>query len=104
MFAYSVALQAAGFFPLDLEEETIHMPDYYTVQQLAQTLGIAEAAITELQTKGSLQPTIKDGRSFFSARQVPAYVRLFAGHAKTESICKKLSRTRNNVGLHISVQ
>lgn len=45
------------------------MPDYYTSQQLAQTLGIAEAAITELQTKGLLQPTVKDGRSFFSARQ-----------------------------------
>ena len=45
------------------------MPDYYTSQQLAQTLGIAEAAIAELQTKGFLQPTIKDGRSFFSARQ-----------------------------------
>ena len=45
------------------------MPDYYSSQQLAQTLGITEAAITELQTKGLLQPTVKDGRSFFSARQ-----------------------------------
>lgn len=45
------------------------MPDYYTSQQLAQTLGVAEAAIVELQTKGLLQPTIKDGRSFFSSRQ-----------------------------------
>lgn len=45
------------------------MPDYYTSQQLAQTLGIAEATITELQTKGSLQPTVKDGRAFFSSRQ-----------------------------------
>jgi len=45
------------------------MPDYYTSQQLAQTLGIAEATITELQTKGLLQPTVKDGRSFFSSQQ-----------------------------------
>jgi len=27
------------------------MPDYYTSHQLAQTLGIAEATITALQTK-----------------------------------------------------
>ncbi len=44
------------------------MPDYYTSHQLAQTLGIAEATITALQTKGLL-PTVKDGRSFFSSRQ-----------------------------------
>ena len=45
------------------------MPDYYTPQQLAQTLGIAETTIIELQKKGLLQPTVKDGRSFFSSRQ-----------------------------------
>ncbi|MGB9464112.1 MAG: MerR family transcriptional regulator [Candidatus Acidiferrum sp.] len=45
------------------------MADYYTVQQLAQVLGIAEATLAELQTKGLLQPTVKDGRSFFSSRQ-----------------------------------
>ena len=45
------------------------MPDYYTSQQLAQTLGIAETTIIELQEKGLLQPTVKDGRSFFSSRQ-----------------------------------
>ena len=45
------------------------MPDYYSSQQFAQTLGIAEYTITELQAKGLLQPTVKDGRSFFSARQ-----------------------------------
>lgn len=45
------------------------MADYYTSQQLAQTLGIAEAIITELQTKGLLQPTVQNGRSFFSAQQ-----------------------------------
>jgi len=45
------------------------MPDYYTVQQSAQTLGIAEAAITELQAKGLLQPTAKDGGSYFTSRQ-----------------------------------
>jgi len=45
------------------------MPDYYTSQQLAQTLGIAESTIVELQRKGLLQPTVKDGRSFFSSPQ-----------------------------------
>ena len=45
------------------------MPDYYTPQQLAQTLGIAETTISELQKKDLLQPTVKDGRSFFSSRQ-----------------------------------
>jgi DNA-binding transcriptional MerR regulator len=45
------------------------MADYYTVQQLAQVVGIAEATLAELQTKGLLQPTVKDGRSFFSSRQ-----------------------------------
>lgn len=45
------------------------MRDYYTLQQLAQTLGIAEATIEELQRKGLLQPTVKDGRSFFFSRQ-----------------------------------
>jgi DNA-binding transcriptional MerR regulator len=45
------------------------MPDYYTSQQLAQTLGIAEATITELERKGLLQPTVKDGKSFLSSQQ-----------------------------------
>jgi hypothetical protein len=45
------------------------MPDYYTSQQLAQTLGIEEATIAELQAKGLLRPTVKDGRPFFSSRQ-----------------------------------
>jgi DNA-binding transcriptional MerR regulator len=45
------------------------MADYYTVQQLAQVLGIAEVTLAELQTKGLLQPTVKDGRSFFSSPQ-----------------------------------
>jgi hypothetical protein len=45
------------------------MPDYYTSQQLAQTWGIAEATITELQRKGLLQPTVKDGKSFLSSQQ-----------------------------------
>jgi DNA-binding transcriptional MerR regulator len=45
------------------------MPDYYNSQQLAQMLGIAEVSITELQRKGLLQPTVKDGRSFLSSQQ-----------------------------------
>jgi hypothetical protein len=57
------------------------MPDYYTPQQLTQTLGIAEATIAELQTKGLLQPTVKEG---FLLHKRTAYVRPFAGHAKTK--------------------
>jgi MerR HTH family regulatory protein len=45
------------------------MPDYYNLQQLAQTLGIAETNIIELQEKGLLQPKVKEGRPFFSSRQ-----------------------------------
>ncbi len=45
------------------------MPDYYNSQQLAQMLGITEATITDLQLKGLLQPTIKDGRWFLSSQQ-----------------------------------
>jgi len=60
------------------------MPDYYISHQLAQTLGIAEATITALQTIGLLQPTVKDGRSFFSPAKRTAYVPRFGGHAKTK--------------------
>ncbi len=45
------------------------MPDYYTSLQLAQTVGIAETTVIELQSRGLLQPTVKNGRSFFSSRQ-----------------------------------
>lgn len=45
------------------------MANYYTTQQLAQKLGLDEAAIARLQAKGLLEPTVKDGRSFFSSRQ-----------------------------------
>jgi phage terminase Nu1 subunit (DNA packaging protein) len=45
------------------------MPDYYNSQQLAQMLGIAEATITDLQRKGLLEPTVKDGRWFLSSQQ-----------------------------------
>jgi len=45
------------------------MADYYTSQQLAQKLGIAEAVIVEFQAKGLLQPTLKNGKPFFSSRQ-----------------------------------
>jgi hypothetical protein len=45
------------------------MADYYTLQELAQKSEIAEATIAELQRKGLLQPTLKEGQSFFSCRQ-----------------------------------
>jgi len=45
------------------------MADYYTSQQLAQTLEIAETDIKELQVKGLLPPTMKNGRCYFSSWQ-----------------------------------
>ena len=45
------------------------MADYYTPQQLAQQLEVPEATIEELQTRGLLQPTVKDGRSFLPSQQ-----------------------------------
>ena len=45
------------------------MADYYTSAQLALKLGISEAQIAELESKGSLHPKLKDGRRFFSSRQ-----------------------------------
>lgn len=45
------------------------MADYYNSQQLSQMLGITETTLTELQKKGLLQPTIKDGRWFLSSQQ-----------------------------------
>jgi DNA-binding transcriptional MerR regulator len=44
--------------------------DYYTPAQLALKLGITEAQITELESKGLLHPKLKDGRRFFSSHQV----------------------------------
>jgi DNA-binding transcriptional MerR regulator len=43
--------------------------DYYTLPQLALKLGISEVQIAELESKGLLQPKMKDGRRFFSSRQ-----------------------------------
>jgi len=45
------------------------MADYYTPTQLALKVGISEAQIAELESKGLLQPSLKDGRRFFSSRQ-----------------------------------
>jgi DNA-binding transcriptional MerR regulator len=45
------------------------MADYYTLEQLAQKVGVTEAAIARLEAKGLLQPKLKDGRRFFSSRQ-----------------------------------
>jgi len=58
------------------------MPDYYTPQQLARKLDIAESTIAELQTKGFLEPTIKDGRFYFSSRQA------YRLHAAVRWACK----------------
>lgn len=46
------------------------MADYYTLQQVSQTLGITEANLAELQRKGLLVPTVKEGKSFLSSQQL----------------------------------
>jgi len=69
MFAYATAFPGYSVPPWVWDRRSLTMPDYYTSQQLAQTLGIAEATIIELQRKGLLQPKVKDGRPFFSSRQ-----------------------------------
>jgi DNA-binding transcriptional MerR regulator len=43
--------------------------DYYTPAQLALKVGISEAQIAELESKGFLHPKLKDGRRFFSSHQ-----------------------------------
>jgi len=44
--------------------------DYYTPEQLVQKLGITESVLAELELKGLLQPKLKNGRRFFSSRQM----------------------------------
>ncbi len=43
--------------------------DYYTPAQLAVKLGISEARIAELESKGVLDAKLKNGKLFFSSRQ-----------------------------------
>ncbi len=45
------------------------MADYYQPEQLAQMLGITEAELAELESKGLLQAAAKNGRRFYSSRQ-----------------------------------
>ena len=45
------------------------MADYYTPAQLSLKLGIGEAQIAELESKGLLHPKLKDGRRFYSSHQ-----------------------------------
>lgn len=45
------------------------MADYYIPAQLALKIGISEAQIAELELKGFLHPSLKNGRRFFSSRE-----------------------------------
>lgn len=45
------------------------MADYYNFQQLGQMLGIPVATIADLQRRGLLQITVKNGREFLSCQQ-----------------------------------
>lgn len=59
------------------------MADYYTLQQCAQKLGLGEGEVAGLLAKASFAPTVKGGRSFYSARQfhqVQAALRLARKH------------------------
>ncbi len=46
------------------------MADYYTPQQVDLALGITEGELANLEVKGLLQPAVKNGRRFYSSRQV----------------------------------
>ncbi|MCL4524718.1 MAG: hypothetical protein M1453_08100 [Acidobacteria bacterium] len=46
------------------------MADYYTIEQLAHKLSKAVPEISELLTKSSFSPCMKNGRNYYSARQV----------------------------------
>lgn len=45
------------------------MADYYTPEQLALKVGIAEGVVAELESTGLLQPKVKGAKRFFSSRQ-----------------------------------
>jgi len=45
------------------------LADYYASRQLAQSVDVEESIITNLEAKGVLQPTVKNGKKFFSSRQ-----------------------------------
>lgn len=45
------------------------MSDYYTPAQLAQRVRVSEAEIRNLQQKGLLQATVKNGKTFYSSQQ-----------------------------------
>jgi DNA-binding transcriptional MerR regulator len=61
------------------------MADYYNFQQVAQACGISETALTQLQGKGLLEPTVKGGRSFLSSQQVYR-LRVAVRHARKDKI------------------
>lgn len=58
-----------GEFNARPREESGTVADYYTAAQLSLKLGISETEIADLELKGLLQPTVKNGRRFFSSRQ-----------------------------------
>lgn len=45
------------------------MADYYPPEQLVLKLGITQAELAELEAKGLLWATVKNGRRFYSSRQ-----------------------------------
>jgi DNA-binding transcriptional MerR regulator len=45
------------------------MADYYTAEQLAGKLEIIEGVLSELESKGLLQPRVKGEKRFYSSRQ-----------------------------------
>ncbi len=45
------------------------MPDYYNLEQLARAAGLSGGETSELLSKGAFRATVKNDRSFYSARQ-----------------------------------
>jgi hypothetical protein len=44
--------------------------DYYTLEQLAQKVGMGGSEVSDLLAKAAFSPTVKNGRNYYSARQV----------------------------------
>ena len=61
------------------------MSDYYNLAQVSQICGIAESTITQLQSKGLLDTTVKRGMQFFPSQQVYR-LRVAVEHANKEKI------------------
>ena len=72
IFADTSMFEGGSFFVRlpGKSQETKTMADYVSSQHVARMLEIPEGVIAEIQERGLLQLTVKDGRTFLSSQQV----------------------------------